>query len=357
MKCLPDVAQERRADRASPASRRCSRCRAGLRATSSKSRKRDSCRRMPSTFASICSTREQRRAPATCRSDRRSSRCRRRRSRSASGRSAAAARAPSSAAAIRRAGSTPSDRSRCTPVTRSFASTSRQPVGGVVAPGRATANSSIQVRHRRNVLLYQRMAITRRAAPQGRSSPPGVGALTGTGAYGFVYDRHDLGVTRHDAPGHRTAAGARRAAHRPAHRHPSQPLGLARGRRRRRDDARSPSAPDLIVLGGDYVTWGDRALRRPVGRSAHAAHGAEWRLRASSATTTTTTTCRRRSPRSGVQVLKDARTRLVDQRRDGRSRRHPVLDPAGADIAAGDARRRRHGRSCSRTIRGGTPSS
>ena len=28
--------------------------------------------------------------------------------------------------------------------------------------------------------------------------------------------------------------------------------------------------PDLIVLGGDYVTWGDRRLRRAVGRSARA---------------------------------------------------------------------------------------
>ena len=78
------------------------------------------------------------------------------------------------------------------------------------------------------------------------------------------------------------------------HRRPSQPLGLARGCRARRRAA-DGEQPDLIVLGGDYVTWGDRQY---VGPSAERSAPCRRRTAcsASSATTTTTTTCRRRSP-------------------------------------------------------------
>ena len=109
--------------------------------------------------------------------------------------------------------------------------------------------------------------------------------------------------------------------------------------------------PDLIVLGGDYVTWGDRQY---VGPSAEALaplsapHG----VFASSAITTTTTTCRRRSAKNGVQMLKDARTRSTITERDA---------SISSASASGRKRAVRHRRararrgadrsSCSRTIR------
>ena len=111
--------------------------------------------------------------------------------------------------------------------------------------------------------------------------------------------------------------------------------------------------PDLIVLGGDYVTWGDRSFVDPAGRGARAAVGAARRLRRSSATTTTITTCRRRwrQRRRGPQ----GRTHPADHpRRSARSGRHPLLDQARVRYRARRARRRRHG-FCSRTIRGGWP--
>ena len=93
------------------------------------------------------------------------------------------------------------------------------------------------------------------------------------------------------------------------------------------------------MLGGDYVTWGDRRVRRrrPPKRSRRCRRRTA--SSASSATTTTITTCRRRSRSSGVQVLKDARTRLHDQRRNARPRRHPVLDEAPDRHRRADARR------------------
>ena len=88
------------------------------------------------------------------------------------------------------------------------------------------------------------------------------------------------------------------------------------------------------MLGGDYVTWGDRQYVGAVGRSARAALGAARRVRASSATTTTITTCRRRSRARRADA--EGRAHAADDpERAGRSRRHPLLDQA-----AGRHRRR-----------------
>ncbi len=85
----------------------------------------------------------------------------------------------------------------------------------------------------------------------------GVGAVTGTGAYGFLYERHGLEVTRADVPIvglPPTLAGLRIGLITDVHR--SQWVS--------HDDVTHAVAmlmneqPDLIVLGGDYVTWGDR---------------------------------------------------------------------------------------------------
>jgi predicted MPP superfamily phosphohydrolase len=90
----------------------------------------------------------------------------------------------------------------------------------------------------------------------------GVGALAGPAAYGFLYSRHELEVTRATVPMSRlpaALAGLR--------------IGLLTDLHRSRwvshaDVSHAVSAlmserPDLIVLGGDYVTWGNRAYVGP----------------------------------------------------------------------------------------------
>ena len=137
----------------------------------------------------------------------------------------------------------------------------------------------------------------------------GAGAATGGAAYGYVYGRHALQVTRTAVP----VAGL--------------PPGLAglriglitdvhRSRWVSADDvtravgALMVEKPDLIVLGGDYVTWGNRQF---VGPSAEALsplsaphgvfgiignHDDDHDMPAALAA-------------RGVHMLKDARTRLI----------------------------------------------
>ncbi len=90
----------------------------------------------------------------------------------------------------------------------------------------------------------------------------GVGAVTGAGVYGFVYERHAIEVTRADVPVvglPPELAGLRVGLLTDVHR--SQWVS--------HDDVIHAVAmlmnerPDLIVLGGDYVTWGDRQYVRP----------------------------------------------------------------------------------------------
>src|SRR5712692_3596527 len=151
------------------------------------------------------------------------------------------------------------------------------------------------------------MALSRRTLLKGLIAA-GVGALGGTAAYGFLYARHDLELTTAfvpvpDLP--HALAGLR--------------IGLITDLHRSRwvsheDVARAVSLlmaerPDLIVLGGDYVTWGDREF---VGPSADALaplaaphgvfailgnHDDDHDMPAALAS-------------HGVQVLKDARTRV-----------------------------------------------
>jgi predicted MPP superfamily phosphohydrolase len=85
----------------------------------------------------------------------------------------------------------------------------------------------------------------------------GVGAATGTSAYGYLYSRHQLQVTRATmrVAGLPPELGGLR-------------IGLLTDVHRSRwvshEDVRqavtmlTAEAPDVIVLGGDYVTWGDR---------------------------------------------------------------------------------------------------
>ena len=118
------------------------------------------------------------------------------------------------------------------------------------------------------------MILTRRAALKGVLAAT-IGAVTGTATYGVGYERHRLGVTQATLPvsGLPAAlAGLRIALLTDIH---HSPLVGA-------DDIQKAvqlavaQQPDLIVLGGDYVTFGDRAYVQPVAdllAPLHAAHG------------------------------------------------------------------------------------
>ncbi len=105
------------------------------------------------------------------------------------------------------------------------------------------------------------MAISRRALLKTILST-GIGLSTGTAAYGFLGERHSLHVTRADL----SVRGLPHALE-------GLTIGLLtdvhRGRWVSADNvahavtALMAERPDLIVLGGDYVTWGDRRFVTP----------------------------------------------------------------------------------------------
>ena len=137
----------------------------------------------------------------------------------------------------------------------------------------------------------------------------GVGAVTGVGTYGYLYERHALAVTRATLPVDHlppALAGLR--------------VGLITDIHRSRwvsdeDVARAAGTlmaerPDLIVLGGDYVTWGNRRFVEPSANALAtltAPHGVFGILGNHDDDHAMPAALARR----GVQVLKDARTRIV----------------------------------------------
>ena len=105
------------------------------------------------------------------------------------------------------------------------------------------------------------MSISRRAALKTLAGA-GVSAVAGAASYGYLYERHQIEVTRVDLPvvGLPPAlAGFRIGFLTDVH----------RSRWVSHDDVVRAVAllmnerPDLAVLGGDYVTWGDRRYVRP----------------------------------------------------------------------------------------------
>jgi predicted MPP superfamily phosphohydrolase len=151
------------------------------------------------------------------------------------------------------------------------------------------------------------MAITRRAAIKGMLATT-VGALTGTGAYGVGYERHRIGVTDVTLPvaGLPAAFDGIRIGFLTDIHHsmlvPAEDVVHA-------VQLVNEANPDFIVLGGDYVTFGDRAFVGPVAEllaPLHAPHGVFAILgnhdddRDMPAALT----------RQHIQVLRDARTRL-----------------------------------------------
>src|SRR5262245_55481488 len=106
------------------------------------------------------------------------------------------------------------------------------------------------------------MLLTRRAAIKGAVATA-VGAFTGASAYGVGFEGHRIGTT--DA----TLAvgglpspldGLRVGLITDIHHSAMVPADDVRTAVDRLSEAR----PDLIILGGDYVTWGDRAYVGPV---------------------------------------------------------------------------------------------
>ena len=105
------------------------------------------------------------------------------------------------------------------------------------------------------------MAITRRAVLKGVVAT-GVGAVTGTGAYGYFYERHELEVTRVTVPVNGlppALSGLRIGLLTDVHRS----RWMSGGEVARAVTTLMAARPDLIVLGGDYVTWGDRRYVAP----------------------------------------------------------------------------------------------
>jgi len=151
------------------------------------------------------------------------------------------------------------------------------------------------------------MAITRRAVLKAFAAAT-TGVIGGAGAYGYFDERHQLVVERADVP----VAGL-----------PSSLAGLRIGfitdihcsRWVSPDDVHRAASrlnderPDLIILGGDYVTWGDRqyvqasaqalaALSAPHGVFGILGNHDDDRDMPAALTT------------RGISVLRDARTRL-----------------------------------------------
>jgi len=104
--------------------------------------------------------------------------------------------------------------------------------------------------------------ITRRAALKGALATA-IGGLTGAVSYGMAYERHRLGVTEATMPfvGLPPALDGLRVALLTDIHHSS--LVPAEDVTRAVEMALSTN-PDLIVLGGDYVTYGDRGFVEPV---------------------------------------------------------------------------------------------
>ena len=152
------------------------------------------------------------------------------------------------------------------------------------------------------------MVITRRAAVKTLVAA-GVGTVAGSGAYGFLYGRHELEVTRatvavQSLPG--GLSGLR--------------IGLLTDVHRSRwvsqEDVTSAVSmlmaerPDLIVLGGDYVTWGDREFVQP-SAEARAPLSAPHGIFGILGNHDDDHDMPAALTRNGVQMLRDARTRLT----------------------------------------------
>jgi predicted MPP superfamily phosphohydrolase len=158
-----------------------------------------------------------------------------------------------------------------------------------------------------NPLLYQSMAVTRRMVVKTLVAA-GVGAIAGTGGYGYLYGRHELELTRATLPV-RGLPGSLNGFR----------IGLLTDVHRSRwvsqEDVTSAVSmlmserPDMVVLGGDYVTWGDREFVQP-SADALAALSAPHGIFGILGNHDDDHDMPAALSRTGVQMLRDARTRL-----------------------------------------------
>ena len=152
------------------------------------------------------------------------------------------------------------------------------------------------------------MLLTRRAAIKGLLVT-GIGAVTGATTYGVAFERHQIGVTQTALPvsGLPPALdGLRIGLLTDVHHSSMVPADDVT----RAVELLLAQRPDLIVLGGDYVTFGDRAFVEPVAEllaPLTAPHGVFAILGNHDDDRDMPAALSRR----GIQVLKDARTKLV----------------------------------------------
>jgi predicted MPP superfamily phosphohydrolase len=152
------------------------------------------------------------------------------------------------------------------------------------------------------------MAITRRAVLKG-ALVAGAGTLAGAGAYGYAYERHEVEVTRATVPvaGLPPAlAGLRVGLITDIHRS----LFVSHDDVARAVTMLMGEKPELIVLGGDYVTWGDRDYVRP-SAEALVPLAARYGVFGILGNHDDDHDMPAALGRNGVQMLKDARTRLT----------------------------------------------
>jgi len=152
------------------------------------------------------------------------------------------------------------------------------------------------------------VVVTRRAALKTLLTA-GIGAIGGMGAYGFAYGRHQLEVTRLPLSVDRlpaALAGLRIGMLTDIHR--SQ--WVSHEDVAHAVDVLMRERPDLIVLGGDYVTWGDRRFVQP-SADALAPLTAPHGVFAILGNHDDDHDMPAALTRNHVQVLKDARTRLI----------------------------------------------
>ena len=187
------------------------------------------------------------------------------------------------------------------------------------------------------------MGITRRAALQTLAASS-VGLVTGVGAYGTLYARHHLEQIQHDLPITGLPPGLdglRIGLLTDIHHSDTVPA----------DDVSQAvktvlaAAPDLVVLGGDYVTQAERRYMNPVAELLAPLTSARLGAFAVLGNHDDDREMPAALEARGISVLKDARTQDRIQRRSSRSRRHSFLD----------ARRRRRRKSAARHRRNDAP--
>jgi predicted MPP superfamily phosphohydrolase len=152
------------------------------------------------------------------------------------------------------------------------------------------------------------MAVTRRAVLK-TFAATGIGALTGAGFYGFAYARHQLEITRADLAIARlpsALAGLRIGLITDIHRS----VWVSHEDVTHAVTTLMSERPDIIVLGGDYVTRQDHQYVTPSAealRPLSAPHGVFGILGNHDDDHDVPAAL----GKNGVQVLKDARTRLT----------------------------------------------